>query len=79
MKIEYHPDDDMLVIVLARTPYEPGGAEDTNDPDVVLHYDRDNRLAEIEIAHASQRADVEEIRRQIGFEEIRATEPAPQP
>lgn len=71
MKIEYYPDSDMLSISLARQPYESSGGEDTNDPDVVLHYDAHRRLAEIEISHASKRTDLDEIRRRIGFEEVR--------
>ena len=72
MKIEYHPQDDMLVIVFARTPYRAEGAEDTADPDVVLHYDTANRVAEIEIAHASERIDLAELRRLVSFEEKQA-------
>jgi len=59
MQIEYHPETDMLNITFVPTPYEPGGAEETEDSDVVIHYDTDRRIAEVEIIHASERVDVE--------------------
>lgn len=69
MQIEYYPDTDMLNITFVPTPYEPRGAEETSDADVVIHYDTKGRIAEIE--HASERVDVEEMRRKVSFEEIR--------
>ncbi len=72
MKVEYFPETDTLSIVLARTPYESGGAEDAGDPDVLLHLDRDGRVAEVAIEHASKRVDLTEVRRMISFEEVRA-------
>lgn len=71
MQIEYYPDVDMLSITLIRTPYQSAGGEETRDPDVILHYDVQRRLAEIEISHASTRTDLEDMRRRIGFEEVR--------
>lgn len=71
MKIEYFPESDMLSITLVRTPYESAGGVDTDDPDIVLHYDSERRLAEIEVSHASDRTDLDEIRRRIGFEVVK--------
>ena len=73
MKIKYFPESDMLTIQLARTPYTSGGAEDTSDSDVVLHFDGDERLAEIEVSNASARVDLGEVRRMLAFEEVRPT------
>lgn len=61
MKQEYYSEEDILRIVLVPTPYETGGAEDTDDPDVVIHYDASGRLAEIEIEHASERFSAGEL------------------
>ena len=69
MKVQYFPEMDMLTLVLARMPYESAGAEDTSDPDVVLHYDVQNRIAEIEIEHASDRVDVAFLRSGLAYEE----------
>ena len=73
MRVEYFPETDTLSIVLAAGPYAPEGM-DTADPDVVVLYDEENRVAEIVIEHASRRVDLAETRRQIGFEEIRKSE-----
>jgi hypothetical protein len=50
----------------------PGSVEgeDTNDPDVTLLLDNENRIAEIVIEHASSRTDLDDIRKRIGYEEI---------
>ena len=69
MKVQYFPETDMLSIVLARAPYESAGAGDTGDPDVVLHYDTANCIAEIEIEHASRRVDVHLLRKGVSYEE----------
>lgn len=69
MKVQYFPETDMLSIVLAHTPYESAGAEDTNDPDVVLHYDAAHCITEIEIEHASRRVDLDLLRRGVSYEE----------
>lgn len=61
----------MLSITLARTPYEVGTGEDTNDADVTLLCDTEGRLAEIEVASASRRVDLDEMRRMVSFEEVR--------
>lgn len=71
MQIEHHPDTDMLNITFVPVPYEPRGAEETEDSDVVIHYDVDGRIAEIEIEHASERVDIDEMRRKVSFEEVR--------
>ena len=69
MKVQYFPETDMLSIVLAPTPYEAAGAEDTGDPDLVLHYDAANRIAEIEIEHASKRIDIDLLKKGVHYEE----------
>lgn len=71
MQIEYHPEVDMLNITFVPTPYKPRGAEETGDSDVVIHYDEKGRIAEIEIEHASERVDIDEMRRKVSFEEVR--------
>lgn len=73
MRVEYFPETDTLSIIFAADPFEAEG-EDTNDPDVLLLYDEQHRIAEIVIEHASGRVDLGEIRRRIGFEEIRSQE-----
>ena len=69
MKIEYFPQTDTLSILLLHMPGSVEG-EDTNDPDVTLLLDDDNRIAEIVIEHASRRTDLDDIRKRIGYEEI---------
>lgn len=69
MTVEYFPEHDMLTITLARTPYEDAGATEVQ-PGIVLHFDREGRLAEIEIEEASRRVDLNELRRRYSFEEI---------
>lgn len=69
--VSFHAASDMLVIRLVPAPYEAGGAEDTEDADVVLHYTADNRLAEVEVSHASERVDLAALRRSWVFEEVR--------
>ena len=69
MKVEYFPDTDTLSIVFAAGPFTPEG-QDTQDPDVTLLYDEDNRIAEIIIEHASTRTDIAELRRKVSFEEV---------
>ena len=71
MRVEYFPDTDTLSIVLAAGPFQAEG-QDTNDPDITLLYDGEKHLAEIVIERASQRVDLAETRRRIGFEEIRS-------
>lgn len=61
----------MLTIVLVPTPYEAGGAEGPLDPDVVLHDTDDDRLAEVEVSHASDRVDLPPLRRGWALEEVR--------
>lgn len=72
MKIEYFPQTDTLSILLV---HEPGSVEgeDTQDPDVTLLFDAENRVAEIVIEHASARTDLENIRKRLGFEEVAGT------
>lgn len=70
MKVEYFPDTDTLSITLRDVPYQATG-EDTNDPDVLLYYDEQHRLAEVEVSHASRRANVEHLRVLDMFEEVR--------
>ncbi len=70
MRIEYYPDTDTLNITLVRTPYEVETGVDTEDPDITLLYDKQNRLSEIEIEHASRRVDIELMQRQYSFEVI---------
>ena len=67
MKAHYDPSVDMLSIALC-PHYRAGGAEDTGDPDVVLHYDAERRLAEIEVSHASARVDLRALRSSPAFE-----------
>jgi uncharacterized protein YuzE len=69
MKIEYFPQTDTLSILLLHMPGSVEG-EDTNDPDVTLLLDNENRIAEIVIEHASRRTDLADIRKRIGYEEI---------
>jgi uncharacterized protein YuzE len=69
MKVQYFPETDQLRIVLRDCRYEPRG-EDTNDPDVTLLYDDERRLSEIEVAHASERVNLEELNAANVFEEI---------
>lgn len=57
MIVSYDPTTDMLSLLLTAPPYTASGAVETTDPDVVLHYDAHNRIAEIEIEHASRRVD----------------------
>ncbi len=70
MTIEYYPETDTLSITLRETPYQATG-EDTNDPDVLLYYDEQHRLAEVEVSHASRRANVDHLRKQPFFKEVR--------
>jgi uncharacterized protein YuzE len=71
MKIEYFPDTDTLSILMTQgADYMEG--EDTNDPDVTLLYDRDNRLAEIVVEHASRRVDLDQLRHHASFEVVTA-------
>lgn len=72
VSVQYHEASDMLSFVLIAGPYASGGAEDTSDPDVVLHFADDGRLAEVEIEHASRRLDLSALRRSPAFEEIGA-------
>ena len=56
MNIEYDPRVDIFHIGLfGGGSYDVAGAEDTKDEDVILHYDTEGRLAEIEVYHASER------------------------
>lgn len=71
MKIEYHHDVDMLHIGFIEGSYEALGGQDTHDLDVVLHFDHEHRLAEIEISNASKRVDLEALRKPVVFEEVR--------
>ena len=73
MKIEYFPKTDTLSILLSvDAEYMEG--EDTNDADITLLYDSENRLAEIVVEHASNRVDLEGVKRQIGFREVTSAE-----
>ncbi|MDT0632712.1 helix-turn-helix domain-containing protein [Rubrivirga sp. S365] len=70
MRVLFDPETDMVVVSLVPVPYDAGGAEDTSDPDVVLHYTGDGRLAEVEVARASSRLDLTALRRSPAFEEV---------
>lgn len=69
MTMKYYPDVDMLRIVLRETPFEAHG-EDTNDANITLLHDREHQLAEIEVAHASRRVDLDHLRTSSVFKEI---------
>ncbi len=72
IRFQYHAETDMLTMVLVDTPYQSDGAEDTNDPDIVLHYRDDGRLAEIEIEHASTKVDLEAMRKSPIFSDFQS-------
>jgi putative transcriptional regulator len=72
VRFQYHAETDMLSMVLVETPYQSDGAEDTHDPDIVLHYRADGRLAEIEIEHASTKVDLGAMRKSPVFEDSRS-------
>ena len=68
--LQYHEESDMLVLLFGDEAYEAAGAVDTDDPDVVIHYDEQNRVREIEVEHASERLDLSLVRRSAAFEQI---------
>jgi uncharacterized protein YuzE len=70
MNMEYFPETDTLSITLRDTPYQATG-EDTGDPDVLLYYDEQHRLAEVEVSNASRRANLRHLRGLDAFEEVR--------
>lgn len=72
IRIQYHEESDMLSFILVDTPYQSSGGEETSDPLVVLHYDAENRLAEVEIEHASERLDLTYLRTSPFFESLGA-------
>jgi len=71
MQIEYYPDTDMMSITLSRTPFTVNRSAETDDADIVLLFDEKGFLAETEIQHASERVDLDEVRRRLAFEEVR--------
>jgi uncharacterized protein YuzE len=75
MTIEYFPESDTLSITFREAPYQATG-EDTNDSDVVLYYDEQHRLAEIEVSHASKRSNLSHLRDQPCFKEVCDAVPA---
>ncbi|HET6568127.1 MAG TPA: DUF2283 domain-containing protein [Rhodothermales bacterium] len=72
MRIEYWPDVDMLHIRLSDAISQHG--HDAEDPDITVHFDKDNRLVEIEVSNASRRIDLDDLRRRYSFEEVRPEE-----
>ena len=62
----------MLSFMLVDTPYQSSYGEETSDPLVVLHYDAENRLTEVEIEHASERLDLTWLRTSPFFEGLDA-------
>ena len=58
MKFNYFPDTDTLYIDLAD---RPSVESDEVSPDIVLDLDADNNIVGIEIEHASQKVDLENL------------------
>lgn len=69
MRVKYFRDTDTLNIMFTTGPYRSGYGEDTNDPDITLLYDEDERLTEIEIERASDRINLAEVRALDSFDE----------
>ena len=74
MKAEYWPDHDLLNVTFAQTPYQQAEGEEVREG-IVLMFDDAGRLAEMEVAQASERIDLQEMRRQLSFEERRERAP----
>ena len=70
MRIAYYPAVDMLRIELADGPFNAEG-HPVDELDTVLYSDKNDRLAEVEVSRASERVDLEALRRHEAFEEIR--------
>ena len=69
MKAEYWPDHDLLNVTFAQTPYQQAEGEEVREG-IVLMFDDAGRLAEMEIEQASERIDLQEMRRRpLSFEE----------
>lgn len=79
MTVKYYPEVDMLTMALADTPFRQEDVRDTDDPDVLLLYDDQGRLAKIEVSHASKKINLEEMRRKISFEEVPSGERSGRP
>lgn len=67
VRLLYFPDVDLLSIKL---PPDRAEGQDTNDPDVTLFFDKDNRISEILVENASKRIDLDKLRREPQFEEV---------
>jgi uncharacterized protein YuzE len=76
MRVEFFPDTDTLSILFLAPGTVAGDGVDTDDPDVTLYYDDEERVAEIAIEHASSRIDLGELRRRVSFEEVRSEGPS---
>ena len=70
MRIAYYPAVNMLRIELRDGPFQAEG-HPVDDLDTVLYSDEKSRLAEVEVSHASERVDLEALRRHEAFEEVR--------
>ena len=70
MRIVYYPAVDMLRIELRDAPFQAEG-HPVDELDTVLYSDENNRLAEVEVSHASERVDLEALRQHEAFEEGR--------
>lgn len=66
MRIKYSADVDVVNIQLVDPPFDYLEGRETDDPDVILHFDTRNRLLEIEVMHASTRLDLDELPLDLG-------------
>ena len=70
MRIAYYSAVDMLRIELRDDPFKANG-HPVDELNTVLYSDENDRLAEVEVSRASERVDLEALRRHEAFEEVR--------